>query len=86
MLPDLLNKIIIMDRRESLKLIAWSTVSTSLIANACQTKEGKVEKDKTKDVAASNLDRTEEEKALYEKLISQKIFYRPGNGNYCRSR
>ena len=63
-----------MDRRESLKLIAWSTVSTSLITNACQTKEGKVEKDKTKDVAASNLDRTEEEKALYEKLISQKFF------------
>ena len=63
-----------MDRRESLKLIAWSTVSTSLIANACQTKEEKVEKGKTTNVAASNLDRTEEEKALYEKLISQKFF------------
>ena len=63
-----------MDRRESLKLIAWSTISTSLIADACKTKDKQDEKTAVKDASASTIDRMEEEKAVYEKLIAEKFF------------
>jgi hypothetical protein len=63
-----------MDRRESLKLIAWSTISTSLIADACKTKDKQDEKTAVKDASASTIDRMDEEKAVYEKLIAEKFF------------
>ncbi len=63
-----------MDRRESLKLIAWSTISTSLIADACKTKDKPEEKPAAKEASASTLDRTEEEKAAYEKIVAEKFF------------
>jgi len=63
-----------MDRRESLKLIAWSTVSTSLIVDACKTKDKVVEKAPAKEAAASSIDRMAEEKAEYEKLTSYQFF------------
>ena len=63
-----------MDRRESLKLIAWSTISTSLIVDACKTKDKPDEKTAAKDASASTIDRMDEEKAVYEKLIAEKFF------------
>ncbi|MGN6401306.1 MAG: gluconate 2-dehydrogenase subunit 3 family protein [Flavisolibacter sp.] len=63
-----------MDRRESLKLIAWSTISTSLIVDACKTKDKPDEKTVAKDASASTIDRMDEEKAVYEKLIAEKFF------------
>jgi gluconate 2-dehydrogenase gamma chain len=62
-----------MDRRESLKYIAWSTVSTSLILDACKTKDGKTINKKTP-ATEFTLDRMPEEKAEYEKLQSVKFF------------
>jgi gluconate 2-dehydrogenase gamma chain len=64
-----------MDRRESLKLIAWSTVSTSLILDACKTKDKQDEKaTDAKENPASTVDRMAEEKAEYEKLTSYTFF------------
>jgi gluconate 2-dehydrogenase gamma chain len=63
-----------MDRRESLKLIAWSTVSTSLIVDACKTKDKVVEKPPAKEAATSTVDRMAEEKAEYEKLTEYQFF------------
>lgn len=63
-----------MDRRESLKLIAWSTISTSLIVDACKTKDKQDEKAMVKDASASTIDRMAEEKAAYDKLVADKFF------------
>lgn len=63
-----------MDRRESLKLIAWSTISTSLIVDACKTKDKVDEKAVAKEAAAPTIDRMAEEKAVYDKLIAEKFF------------
>ncbi|MGN6163076.1 MAG: gluconate 2-dehydrogenase subunit 3 family protein [Flavisolibacter sp.] len=63
-----------MDRRESLKLIAWSTISTSLIVDACKTKDKPDEKTAAKDASATTIDRMDEEKAVYEKLMAEKFF------------
>lgn len=63
-----------MDRRESLKLIAWSTISTSLIVDACKTKNKPDEKTAAKDASATTIDRMDEEKAVYEKLMAEKFF------------
>jgi gluconate 2-dehydrogenase gamma chain len=64
-----------MDRRESLKLIAWSTVSTSLILDACKTKDKQDEKAAdAKEAPASTVDRMAEEKEVYEKLTAFKFF------------
>ncbi|MGZ3839656.1 MAG: gluconate 2-dehydrogenase subunit 3 family protein [Flavisolibacter sp.] len=63
-----------MDRRESLKLIAWSTISTSLIVDACKTKDKVEEKATAKEAGAPTIDRMEEEKAQYEKLIATQFF------------
>src|SRR6476661_4475975 len=62
-----------MDRRESLKLIAWSTVSTSLVLDACKTKDKKPAEQKPA-AAASTIDRMEEEKAADEALTKDKFF------------
>jgi gluconate 2-dehydrogenase gamma chain len=63
-----------MDRRESLKLIAWSTISTSLIAEACKTKDKPAEKAVVKDNTGLTIDRMEEEKAVHQKLVTEKFF------------
>jgi hypothetical protein len=63
-----------MDRRESLKLIAWSTISTSLIVDACKTKDADKPKADEKQAAAPSIDRMEEEMAEYEKLTSYQFF------------
>jgi len=64
-----------MDRRESLKLIAWSTVSSSLILDACKTKDKQEEKAAdVKTNPASTVDRMAEEKELEEKLNAYKFF------------
>src|SRR6476661_6670621 len=55
-----------MDRRESLKLIAWSTVSTSLIVDACKTKDKVVEKAPAKEAAASSIDRMAKDKPEFQ--------------------
>src|SRR5687767_10278754 len=62
-----------MDRRDSLKLIAWSTVSTSLVIGACKQEDKKknVPKEKTD---ALTYDRMEEEKEMHRKLMSQEFF------------
>jgi hypothetical protein len=63
-----------MDRRESLKLIAWSTISSSLVLDACKTKETPEEKALVKEASTVNIDRMEEEKEVHEKLMSQQFF------------
>ncbi|MFL5739539.1 MAG: gluconate 2-dehydrogenase subunit 3 family protein [Flavisolibacter sp.] len=63
-----------MDRRESLKLIAWSTVSTSLILDACKTKDKPAESSSTPATPASTIDRMAEEKAVQEALMKEKFF------------
>lgn len=60
-----------MDRRESLKLIAWSTISSSLILDACKA-------DKARPAApaapgAPSIDRMAEEQAEYDRLIKGKF-------------
>jgi hypothetical protein len=60
-----------MDRRKSLKVLALTTVSGGLLLDACKTKE---QKPQVKGAEALNYDRTEEEKAAHEALISQTYF------------
>jgi gluconate 2-dehydrogenase gamma chain len=60
-----------MDRRKSLKVIALGTVSGGLLLNACKEKEVAPQ---VKGPEALNYDRTDEEKAYHEKLVSQTFF------------
>jgi hypothetical protein len=60
-----------MDRRESLKYIAWSTISASLILDACKQKDKiKVESE----ITQSSIDRMAEEKAHEEALRKETFF------------
>jgi hypothetical protein len=59
-----------MDRRESLKLIAWSTISSSLILDACKTNTKKGVPSATTPGAPS-IDRMAEEKKAYDRLLGQ---------------
>ena len=63
-----------MDRRESLKLIAWSTISTSLIVEACKTKDEPEVKKGEEQTPATTLDRMKEEKEADEKIASGRFF------------
>ena len=63
-----------MDRRESLKLIAWSTISTSLIVEACKTKDEPEVKRGEEQTPATTLDRMKEEKEADEKIASGQFF------------
>src|SRR6187399_1845943 len=64
-----------MDRRESLKYIAWSTISTSLILDACKNKDKSLKvEDEVKINTGPTLDRMVEEKELEEKLMKDKFF------------
>jgi gluconate 2-dehydrogenase gamma chain len=62
-----------MDRRESLKLIAWSTISSSLVLDACKTNDKKPA-EQTAATPASTIDRMVEEKAADEALMKDKFF------------
>src|SRR6476469_2381480 len=69
-----------MDRRKSLKVLALTTVSGSLLLDACNDK--KVDDKVTKDVSkpeekgpdALNYDRTDAEEAYHKKLVSETFF------------
>jgi len=61
-----------MDRRESLKLIAWSTISSSLILDACKTDDKKAKAPGTAPGAPS-IDRMEEEKQAYDRLMKDRF-------------
>ena len=63
-----------MDRRESLKLIAWSTISTSLIVEACKTKDEPEVKKGEEQTPATTLDRMKEEKEADEKIAAGQFF------------
>src|SRR5947209_17273823 len=63
-----------MDRRESLKMIAWSTISTSLILDACKTKDKPAETSNATPASAPTIDRMAEEKAVEEGLMKEKFF------------
>jgi hypothetical protein len=63
-----------MDRRDSLKLIAWSTISSSLILDACKTKDADVPAKPKMIPQAHQLDRMPEEKAADERLKSMEFF------------
>ncbi|MBD0332596.1 MAG: gluconate 2-dehydrogenase subunit 3 family protein, partial [Chitinophagaceae bacterium] len=63
-----------MDRRESLKYIAWSTISSSLILEACRTSDKKSADKKTDASAESTIDRMAEEKAAEKQLMGDKFF------------
>jgi hypothetical protein len=64
-----------MDRRKSLKLMAWGTVGAGVLLEACKNADKKI----TLDAAASGnpyatLNRMPEEEEAYKKIISNKFF------------
>lgn len=64
-----------MDRRKSLKIMAWTTLATGVLVDACKSADKKA----TLDKAASGdpyatLNRMPEEKEAYEKIIAGKFF------------
>lgn len=61
-----------MDRRKYLKVLGLTTVSGSLLLDACKEPEAKAKE--TKDAAALSYDRTEEEKAIHQNLVSKTFF------------
>lgn len=63
-----------MDRRESLKLLALSTISGSLLLDACKEKDKKDTKAAVAEGKESGIDRMEEEAAHDKKLQSEKFF------------
>src|SRR3982751_1935419 len=64
-----------MDRRESLKYIAWGSISTSLILDACRNKDKKLSvEDEVKINTGPTLDRMVEEKELEDRLMKDKYF------------
>ena len=64
-----------MDRRKSLKIMAWSAVGTGVLAEACKNADKKVtiEKAASGDPYAS-LNRMPEEEEAYKKIIANKFF------------
>lgn len=64
-----------MDRRKSLKLMAWSAVGTGVLAEACKNSDKKLTLDKaaTGD-PFTTINRMQEEAEAYKKIISEKFF------------
>jgi hypothetical protein len=64
-----------MDRRKSLKLMAWSAVGTGVLVEACKNSDKKLTLDKaaTGD-PFTTINRMPEEEEAYKKAISQKFF------------
>jgi len=64
-----------MDRRKSIKALIMGTVSTSVLVEACNNADTKIEaKPVVADNAGLNYDRTPEELADYKKLMGDKFF------------
>ncbi|HET7899367.1 MAG TPA: gluconate 2-dehydrogenase subunit 3 family protein [Flavisolibacter sp.] len=64
-----------MDRRKSLKVIALGTVSGGMLLEACKQTDTKQKEGAAKPGASTlNYDRSEEEKEIYQKLISETFF------------
>ena len=63
-----------MDRRKYLKVLGLTTVSGSLLLDACKEPDTKTAAKETNDAAALSYDRMEEEKAVHEKLIAETFF------------
>src|ERR1700694_3030290 len=63
-----------MDRRSSLKLIAWSTISTGVILDACKTDHKKTVDQPGEAIAEPPLDRMDEEKKAYGQLMKERFF------------
>jgi hypothetical protein len=61
-----------MDRRKYLKVLGLTTVSGSLLLDACKEPEAKLKS--TEDAAALSYDRMEEEKEVHKKLIGDTFF------------
>ena len=64
-----------MDRRESLKLLAFTTVSTGLLIDACKPADKKADA-KAGIQPEQTIDRFAEEAANDEKLLAEKYFTR----------
>src|SRR4051812_24610804 len=62
-----------MDRRKSIKALIMGTVSTSVLVEACNNADTKIEA-KPVDNAGLNYDRTPQELADYKKLTADKFF------------
>ncbi|HEV7333611.1 MAG TPA: gluconate 2-dehydrogenase subunit 3 family protein [Flavisolibacter sp.] len=64
-----------MDRRKSLKVLGLGAVSGSLLLDACKNPEAKAKPDAPKtDDTELNIDRTDAEKAVHKRLMSQTFF------------
>lgn len=64
-----------MDRRKSLKVLAFTSLSGSLLLDACNTDDKKAKQvPPKKEEAPVTIDRMAEEKAAYEKLEKEKFF------------
>jgi hypothetical protein len=63
-----------MDRRKYLKVLGLTTVSGSLLLDACKEPDTKTGTKEANDAAALSYDRTEEEKARHQALISETFF------------
>lgn len=63
-----------MDRRKSLKVLALSAVSGSLVLDACKNSEVKVKEKPQEKPGAISYDRMDEEKEADEKLKAEKFF------------
>ena len=63
-----------MDRRKYLKVLGLTTVSSSLLLDACKSPEAKPDAKKADNPAALSYDRMEEEKAVHEKLMADTFF------------
>jgi len=64
-----------MDRRSSLKLMAWGSLATGVLAEACKSADKKAVIDKAKaNPDSATLNRMEEEEAHYKKITSETFF------------
>ena len=63
-----------MNRRDSIKYITWSTLSTSLILDACKNKDKLKVEQEVKVNNSPAIDRMPEEKAIEDKLMGEKFF------------
>ena len=61
-----------MDRRKYLKTLAVGTIGTAVVLEACEPKKQEISK-----IPELTIDRTPDEKAHYEKLMSEKFFDEP---------
>src|SRR5436305_1405094 len=64
-----------MDRRDSLRLLAWSAISTGVLAEACKPSDKKQTiQSAAKGDSTASINRMPEETAAYNKVIAEKFF------------